>query len=142
MLSNTKKIIGRREYVDLPEFGLSKIIAKIDTGAYNGAIHTGKVIEKEIDGRRFIEFSLLDEDHPEFKEEYFQVDNFEKRKVTNSNGDTEERYVIPTKIVLSGFEIPVKLSLSNRKNLRYPILIGRKIIKKHFIVDVAKKFTN
>ncbi|MDQ5901555.1 MAG: hypothetical protein QG580_270 [Patescibacteria group bacterium] len=141
-MSIDKKIIGRREYVDLPEFGLSKIIAKIDTGAYNGAIHTGKVIEKEIDGRKFIEFSLLDEDHPEFKEEYFQVDNFEKRKVTNSNGDTEERYVIPTKIVLSGFEIPVKLSLSNRKNLRYPILIGRKIIKKHFLVDVAKKFTN
>lgn len=142
MLEENKKIIGRREYVDLPEFGLSRIVAKIDTGAYNGAIHTDRVLEKEIDGKKFIEFSLLDENHPEFKEEYYRVDDYQKRKVKNSNGESEERYVVPTKIVLSGIEIPVKLSLSNRKNLRYPILIGRKIIKKHFLVDVSKKFTN
>jgi hypothetical protein len=141
-MSLDKKIIGRREYADLPEFGLSRIVAKIDTGAYNGAIHTDRVLEKEIDGKKFIEFSLLDESHPEFKEEYYRVDDYQKRRVTNSNGESEERYVVPTKIVLSGIEIPVKLSLSNRKNLRYPILIGRKIIKKHFLVDVSKKFTN
>ncbi len=141
MSENTKKIIGRLEYIDLPEFGLSNIVAKIDTGAYNGAIHTTSVIEKEVDGKRVIEFSLLDDSHPEFTEESYQVDNFEKRKVKNSNGDSELRYVVPTKIVLAGEEIKVKLSLSNRKKLRHPVLIGRKIIKKHFIVDVNKKFT-
>lgn len=137
-----KKIIGRLEYVDLPEFGLKGIIGKIDTGAYNGAIHTTHVIEKEIDGKSVIEFSLLDSDHPEFKEDIYQVDTFAKRLVKNSNGDSELRYVIPTKIILQGIEIKVKLSLSNRKNLRYPILLGRKIIKKHFIVDVTKKLSS
>lgn len=141
MLENTKKIIGRLEYIDLPDFGLSGIVAKIDTGAYNGAIHTTHVVEKEVDGNTVIEFSLLDESHPEFKEDIYQVDDFEKRLVKNSTGESELRYVVPTKIILSGEEIPVKFSLSNRKRLKHPVLIGRKIIKKHFIVDVNKKFT-
>lgn len=141
MLENNKKIIGRLEYIDLPDFGLSSIVAKIDTGAYNGAIHTTHVVEKEVDGKNVIEFSLLDSDHPEFKEDTYQVDDFQKRLVKNSNGDSELRYVVPTKIILAGEEIKVKLSLSNRKTLRHPILIGRKIIRKHFIVDVNKKFT-
>ncbi len=141
MSLESKKIIGRLEYIDLPDFQLSGIVAKIDTGAYNGAIHTNHVVEKEIDGKSIIEFSLLDEDHPEFKEDIYQVDDFEKRLVKNSNGDSEMRYVVPTKIILAGEEIKVKLSLSDRRKLRHPILIGRKIIRKHFIVDVNKKFT-
>jgi hypothetical protein len=141
MLESNKKIIGRLEYIDLPDFGLSSIVAKIDTGAYNGAIHTTHVVEKQVDGKSVIEFSLLDPDHPEFKEDTYQVDDFQKRLVKNSNGDSELRYVLPTKIILAGEEIKVKLSLSNRKTLRHPILIGRKIIRKHFIVDVNKKFT-
>ena len=141
MLESNKKIIGRLEYIDLPDFGLSSIVAKIDTGAYNGAIHTTHVVEKQVDGKSVIEFSLLDSDHPEFKEDTYQVDDFQKRLVKNSNGDSELRYVVPTKIILAGEEIKVKLSLSNRKTLRHPILIGRKIIRKHFIVDVNKKFT-
>ncbi len=141
MSLESKKIIGRLEYIDLPDFQLSGIVAKIDTGAYNGAIHTTHVVEKEIDGQSVIEFSLLDEDHPEFKEDIYQVDDFEKRLVRNSNGDSEMRYVVPTKIILAGEEIKVKLSLSDRRKLRHPILIGRKIIRKHFIVDVNKKFT-
>jgi hypothetical protein len=141
MLESNKKIIGRLEYIDLPDFGLSSIVAKIDTGAYNGAIHTTHVVEKQVDGKSVIEFSLLDPDHPEFKEDTYQVDDFQKRLVKNSNGDSELRYVVPTTIILAGEEIKVKLSLSNRKTLRHPILIGRKIIRKHFIVDVNKKFT-
>lgn len=141
MSLESKKIIGRLEYIDLPDFQLSGIVAKIDTGAYNGAIHTTHVVEKEIDGKSIIEFSLLDEDHPEFREDIYQVDDYEKRLVKNSNGDSEMRYVVPTKIILAGEEIKVKLSLSDRRKLRHPILIGRKIIRKHFIVDVNKKFT-
>lgn len=136
-----KKIIGRLEYVDLPDFGLSGIVGKIDTGAYNGAIHTTHVHETTIDGVNVVEFSLLDSDHPEFKEDVYRTHDFKKRMVKNSNGDSELRYFISTKIILKGEEIPVRFSLSNRKNLKHPILVGRKIIKKRFIVDVSKKFT-
>ena len=136
-----KKIIGRLEKVSLPEFNLKEIEAKIDTGAYNGSIHVSSV-EEVIDGENIlIRFKLLDEEHPEYNDKEFECKNFYKKTIKNSTGFKETRYLIPTKIILKNQEFDVKLGLSNRKDMRYPILIGRKIIKKHFIVDTAKKYT-
>lgn len=140
--SSHKTIIGRLEYVDIPDFAFSGIEAKVDTGAYNGAIHVSLVSEVEKEGKKYIRFVLLDEDHPEYHGKAFETDEFEKKKVKSSNGEIQERYVVPVTIILKGFELKVKLSLSNRKDLRYPILLGRKIIKKHFIVDASKTFTD
>ena len=140
--SSHKIIIGRLEYVDIPDFVLSGIEAKVDTGAYNGAIHVSLVSEVEKNDKKIIRFILLDEDHPEYHGKTFETDEFEKKKVRSSNGEIQERYVIPVSIILKGIELKVKLSLSNRKDLRYPILLGRKIIKKYFIVDASKTFTD
>jgi hypothetical protein len=137
-----KKIIGRLEYVSIPDFHLSNIEAKIDTGAYNGAIHVSLVSEFERDGKTWIRFILLDEEHPEYHGKTFETDEFEERRVRSSNGEIQHRYFVTVTIILKGEELKVKLSLSNRKDLKYPILIGRKIIKKHFIVDASKTFTD
>lgn len=137
-----KEIIGRLEYADLPDFNLEKVITKIDTGAYTGAIHTSYVKEILKNGERKIQFTLLDEDHPEFKNKIYTFYNFEIKKIKNSNGKSELRYIIPLKIVIKSKEINVKLSLSNRKAMRYPILLGRKFIKDLFLIDVSKKFTD
>jgi hypothetical protein len=137
-----KKIIGRLEYVDIPNFHISHIEAKIDTGAYNGAIHVSHITEFEKENKKYIRFILLDEEHPEYHGKVFETDEFEERKVKSSNGDIQHRYAVPTTIVLKGLELKTKLSLSNRKDLRYPILLGRKIIKKHFIIDASKTFTD
>lgn len=136
-----KKIIGRLEYVDIPEFDLYKIEAKIDTGAYNGAIHVSVVNEIIRDGVKYLSFVLLDEQHPEYHGRVYETDVFTERRVKSSNGEIQHRYVVETKIILNGQELKTKLSLSNRKDLRYPILLGRKIIKKHFIVDAGQTFT-
>lgn len=137
-----KKIIGRLEYVDIPDFDLIGIEAKIDTGAYNGAIHVSMITEFERDGKDWIRFILLDEEHPEYHGKAFETDEFEQKKVKSSNGEIQHRYVIPVTIKLKDLELKAKLSLSNRKELRYPILIGRKILKKHFIVDTEQTFTH
>ena len=137
-----KKIIGRLEYIDIPDFALSGIEAKIDTGAYNGAIHVSLVTEFEREGKKHIRFILLDEKHTEYHGKAFETDEFIERRVKSSNGEIQHRYAIPVTIVLKGLELKTKLSLSNRKDLRYPILLGRKVIKKHFIIDASKTFTN
>ena len=136
-----KEIIGRLERVSLPDFDLKNIEAKIDTGAYNGAIHISDVHEEQEEGKTILKFTLLDEEHPEYNGKEFTARTFERRMVKSSTGESEVRYFIPLKLVLKNKDLEVKLSLSNRKEMRYPILIGRKIIKKHFIVDAAKKFT-
>lgn len=137
-----KEIIGRLEYVAIPDFNLTNIEAKIDTGAYNGAIHVSLVNEFEKDGKRFIRFVILDDAHPEFSNQVYETDEFIERRVRSSNGELQHRYAVTVTLILKGKEIKTTLGLSNRKDLRYPILIGRKIIKKHFIVDPSKIFTD
>lgn len=136
-----KTIIGRLEHVDIPEFDLYGIEAKIDTGAYNGAIHVSLVTEFEKENQKYIRFVLLDEEHPEYHDRVFETKNFIQKKVKSSIGEVQHRYLIPVKIILKDVELKAQLSLSNRKDLRYPVLLGRKSIK-NFIIDASKAFTH
>lgn len=129
------QILGRYDRVDLPELGLRNIHAKIDTGAYTCSLHCHKA--QVIDGK--LEFILMDEEHPEFTGMKFVFENFEKRDIKNSFGEVEKRYVIVTTITIFEEVITAEFSLSNRGSLKFPILIGRKILRDRFLIDVKKK---
>jgi hypothetical protein len=130
-----QKILGRYDRVDLPEMGLRNIHAKIDTGAYTSSLHCHKA--EEVDGK--LEFILLDEEHPEFTGMRFIADNFEKRDIKNSFGEVERRYVIITTIRIFEENLTTEFSLSNRGSLKFPILLGRKILRDRFLIDVKSK---
>jgi hypothetical protein len=129
------KILGRYDRVDLPLLGLTNIHAKIDTGAYTCSLHCHSA--RVVDGR--LEFILLDEEHPEFTGMKFSVADFEERNIKNSFGDLERRFVIVTTIKIFNEEITAEFSLSNRGSLKFPILIGRKILRDRFLIDVKQK---
>lgn len=128
-------ILGRYDRVDLPDLGLSDIHAKIDTGAYSCSLHCGRA--QVVDGK--LEFILLDEEHPEFTGMKFVFDKFEYKQVRNSFGEVEKRYVIITTIKLFGETITTEFSLSNRGSLKFPILIGRRILRDRFLIDVRRR---
>lgn len=128
-------VLGRYDRVDLPELGLTGIHAKVDTGAYTCSLHCHKA--EVVNGR--LEFVLLDQEHPEFTGMKFAFDNFEKRDIRNSFGEVEERFVIVTSIEIFEEVITTEFSLSNRGSLKFPILIGRKILRNRFLIDVTKK---
>jgi hypothetical protein len=128
-------ILGRYDRVDLPELGVYDIHAKIDTGAYTCCLHCHKA--EVVDGK--LEFILLDQEHPEFTGMKFVFANFEKRDIKNSFGEVEKRFVIVTQIKIFGEVIMAEFSLSNRGSLTFPILIGRKILRNRFLIDVTKK---
>ena len=86
-----------------------------------------------------LEFILLDEEHPEFTGMPFRVKKFEQREIRNSFGEAELRYVIKTRVRIGGRLIRAEFSLSNRGNLRFPVLLGRKILRNRFLIDVTKK---
>ncbi|RNI31536.1 ATP-dependent zinc protease family protein [Rufibacter latericius] len=135
-----KSIIGRREMVDFPELELFEIEAKVDTGAYTSSIHCNNIKEVELpDGQKVIHFELLDENHPGYNHKAFQFTDFDLRCVKSSFGDVQERYVISTKILINGQEVETEFSLSDRSDLKYPVLLGRTLLRKRFIVDVSKK---
>lgn len=127
--------LGRSDRVDLPGLGLTNIHAKIDTGAYTCSLHCSRA--EIIDGK--LEFVLLDEEHPEFTGMKFVFKKFEKREIKNSFGEAEMRFVIQTTIKIYDHLIKAEFSLSNRGNLKFPVLLGRKILRKRFVIDVTEK---
>src|SRR5947207_2968368 len=104
------KLIGRREYVDFPELHLSKLEAKIDTGAYTSALHCHDIEVRKIDGVDTLCFFLLDPMHPEYnKQEHFFTE-FSKKMIKSSSGEAEERYIIRTLIKLGRKRIRTAIS--------------------------------
>lgn len=139
---NTKIVIGRSEKVDFPELGLTEIDSKIDTGAYSTAIHTHKIWTEEIDGKTFLNFELLDPQKEKYRKLTIRTANFYQKNVRSSNGRIEKRYMIKTKMVLGGQKRTTDLSLTNRGKMRFPVLVGRKFLKKGYLVDVSKAYIN
>jgi hypothetical protein len=130
-----KKTIGTFEKVNFPEFGMSNIRAKVDTGAFTGALHTTKIHEKDEDGVAVLYFSPFD--HPK---KVYKTDNFERGIVKSSNGETSERYFIETSIEIRGKRYAITLTLANRSEMKWPVLIGRRFLHvNEFIVDVAER---
>jgi len=129
------EVLGRYDRVDLPGLGLKNIHAKVDTGAYRCSLHcqSAKVIEG------VLEFVLLDEEHPEFTGMKFTASTFHERDIKNSFGEVERRYVITTTIKIFNEEITAEFSLSNRGSLKFPILLGRKILQSRYLIDVKRK---
>lgn len=127
--------LGRYDRVDLPDLGLTNIHAKIDTGAYSSSLHCHRAfVENGV-----LQFVLLDDEHPEFTGMKFIFDQFEERNIRNSFGEVERRYVIQTTIRIYNEDILTTFSLSNRGSLKFPVLIGRKMLRHRFQIDVSKK---
>ncbi|NJN41679.1 MAG: peptidase [Flammeovirgaceae bacterium] len=128
-------VIGRFDRVDLPGLGLQDIHAKVDTGAYTSSLHCHQA--QVIDG--ILEFVLLDDEHPEFTGMKFKFKEFTQREIKNSFGEAELRFIIRTTVKILGRTIKTEFSLSNRGNMKFPILLGRKTLRKKFIIDVSQE---
>ena len=134
-----KTIIGRIVKIDLPEFGIFNIEAKIDTGAFNSAIHCTNMKEEMTPSGMILVFTLLDPKHSAFNGKRYSSHNFRMKIVKSSVGEQQKRYQVITKMILAGREIEVSLNLSDRKKMTKSVLIGRTAIAKNFLVDVSKK---
>ncbi|MDF2437657.1 MAG: ribosomal protein modification protein RimK [Bacteroidota bacterium] len=132
-MQREKQIIGRREVIAFPELGLYEITAKIDTGAYTTALHCHDIREEK--GELY--FKLLDPSHPYYNSKEYKFSDFRQKEIKNSFGEVEKRYIIKTHIKIGRKRINSVISLTDRGNMRYPVLIGRKLLKNRYIVDVA-----
>lgn len=131
-----KKVIGRSDKIDLPELGLVEIDAKIDTGANRSAIHCSQIQRHNQNGVDQITFHIpLDSSHGT---NIFHSTDFFQKKIKSSSGHIEERYVIKTTVILFDKKIRTTFSLTDRAEMKFPILLGRKLLKSRFIVDVEE----
>lgn len=133
------KVIGRKDRIDLPELGLYNIESKIDTGAYGCALHCHHIDILKTHEGQILSFKVLDPSHPEYADKIFTAKNFNEKVVKNSSGQVERRFTIQTEMILFNTSNVIEFSLTDRKEMKYPVLLGRKFLSKRFIVDVGKK---
>ena len=129
-------VIGKYDRVDLPILKLKNLKAKIDTGAKTSSLHCSFI--KDIDENTVV-FEVLDKSHKKYKEKRYSMPIERIATVRSLNGIVENRYVISTKMIIFDKSFDVEFTLRNRKQMNYPILLGREFLKNEFLVDVREK---
>lgn len=133
-----KITIGRIDKADFPELHLEDIELKIDSGAYTSSIHCSNIEEVINENENFIRFKLLDPEHVFYNNKEFSTKNYTSKMVKSSNGISEKRFMIETEIIIFNTKFPIFLTLSERIEMKYPILLGRKFLNKKFVIDTSR----
>ena len=136
----TKKIIiGRKDVADFDQLDLFGIEVKVDSGAYTSSFHCHKIEKIIKNDRDWVKCNFLDPDHPQFHEKEFSFEIFKIRKIKSSNGIVEERLSIITEIIIFERKYPIELTLTERTDMKHPVLLGRKFLSKRFLIDTSRK---
>lgn len=126
------KVIGWREEVGLPELGLPIVRAKIDTGARTSALHATNVERFEQNGAIWVSFCVPDPDGAQGH--VCQAALIEERSIKNTSGISELRPIISTKLMLARRHWHIELSLADRFNMGFDLILGRTAIRGHRIL--------
>ncbi|MFA9372709.1 ATP-dependent zinc protease [Poseidonibacter sp.] len=129
------KIVGRREIISIIDLELYDLDAKVDTGADSNALHCDDIV---IDGNN-VHFRLLDEVHPSYHGKKMTMPLYKVKRVKSSNGEVQERASIKVTVNFFGKKYKSVISLTNRADMKFPMLIGRRFLKDRFLVDVSKE---
>ena len=130
-------LIGWMEMADLPLLNLARVKAKIDTGARTTALHAIDIEEFERDGEAWLRFrTQLSEHSPE---QYIEAPYHSERAIKNTSGIPEDRYIIRTRLKLGKRQWMIDLSITDRGNMTFPMIIGRSALKDHNIAVHTRK---
>ena len=132
-----KTTVGWREMVDLPEWGVRRIRAKIDTGARTSAIHVAE-IEELPQGR--IRFEVVVRERPARKTVWVEADAVRESTVKPSSGQRQNRPVVRTTMRIDTVEHPIELSLVCRKGMLCRMLVGRTALGDDILVDPSQRY--
>jgi len=129
-------LIGWTEYVDLPDWNVRRLRAKIDTGARSSALHVEDIVELP---RERIRFTVVL--HREKQDRRIRVSArvHRRSRVRSSNGSVESRFFVRTKLRLGSVEREVELSLVDRGKMNHRMLLGRTALAGPFLIDVDRR---
>ena len=133
-------VIGWREWVGLPDLGIESIKVKVDTGARSSSLHAYDVETFERHGMQWVRFKV----HPVQRRTDLEVEAeaqvLDFRSVRSSSGKASLRPVIVTRVELRGVTWPVELTLANRDEMGFRMLLGRQAFRHRFLVDGGKSY--
>lgn len=137
---NEKLTLGWREWLALPEFGIAHIKAKIDTGARTSALHAFYLEPFTRDDTAWVRFGIHPRQGSSDEVVHCEAPVVDRRTVTDSGGHREERYVIRTLVSLGEQPESVEMTLTDRENMRFRMLLGRTAMRGKFVVDPGRSY--
>lgn len=133
-------VIGWREWISLPDLGVEAIKVKVDTGARSSSLHALKQKIFTRDGEKWVQFQINPVQHKKENKVKAEAKIIDFRSVRSSNGVTDMRPVIHTNIVLLNHIWPIELTLSNRDEMGFRMLLGRQAFREKFYVDAGRSY--
>jgi hypothetical protein len=135
---NQVTVVGWKEWAALPDLGVKRIKVKIDTGARTSALHVDDMKIFFKDGHRKVSFRIRPYRRRTDLSVLHECNVIEERSVKNSGGKVEKRPVIQTRIRLAGKEFPIEVTLTNREDMIFRMLLGRQALIGRFVVDPGR----
>ncbi len=133
-------VLGWREWVGLPDWGVVHVKAKVDTGARTSALHAHDLAPFTRDDAAWVRFSIHPFQASDRDAVEVEAPVIEEREVRSSNGEVDLRPVVVTDVVLGGRTRSVEVTLTQRDAMGFRMLVGREAMRGAFLVDPAKSY--
>ena len=133
-------LVGWREWLALPDFGIGAIKAKVDTGARTSALHVETQEEFRRDGARWVRFTILPTSRRRRQPLVCEAPVVDERPVTDSGGDRRTRLFIRTHVAIGDHVFEIETNLTSRRGMMFPMLLGRTALAGRLLVDPAQSY--
>lgn len=138
--SHSNTPTGWREWVSLPDVGVDWVKAKIDTGARTSSLHAFDIVEFEREGEEWVRFRVKPWQESNEDATIVECPVHDRRHVRSSSGHSEERIVVLLAVRLIDHTIVAEVTLTNRDEMGFRMLIGREALRQGYLVDPARSF--
>lgn len=137
---NGRQILGWREWIGLPEIGVSQVKAKVDTGARTSCLHAFLVEPFLRDNEQWVRFDIHPVQRDTTEVIHCEAPVLDQRIIRDSGGHQELRYVIETIITIGEARFKAEMTLTDRDTMKFRVLLGRTAIRGNYLVDSGRSY--